>query len=138
MAAEKLPLALTEEESIQQLVKDSDLIFTGTLLAAGTAPDSWSGGSNSYQSVRYKIDKILKGQYGSPEISVDHVVVYGGKTARSGEIPGLSDQLFAPKAKLIVGAQRTDTGSWKALDEDYSALPATDDWLRKIQKEIGQ
>jgi len=127
---------LTEQESLQQFVRKSDLVFVGVLLSLGKPPLYWSGGSNAYQTAKYKVERILKGQYGASEISIDHVLVWGSRTAESGETPGLSRNLFAVNSRLIVGARRADSGIWKALDEDYGALPATDEWIRKINSAL--
>jgi hypothetical protein len=125
------------EGYLRELSKEMDLIFVGTVVSVGNPPHGWSGYGGSYQTVTYKIEKIFKGKYESPQISVQHILVYGSNTADKGEKPGLSSELFAVNAKLIVSAQKTDDGKWKALSEDASALPATAEWLRKMESAIG-
>ena len=126
------PLARTEEQYLKDLTETSDLIFVGVVLGLGKPALFWSGHSNSYQAARYKVEKILKGQYDASEISVDHVLVYGSSSAQPGETPHLSRTLFGVNSKLIVSAHKTARGEWKALNEEYGALPATEEWLQKI------
>jgi hypothetical protein len=127
-----LPLARTEEQYLKDLAETSDLIFVGVVLNLGKPPLFWSGHSNSYQSARYKVEKLLKGKHEAPEISVDHVLVYESSTAQQGETPHLSRTLFGVNSRLIVSAHKTTRGEWKALNEEYGALPATEEWLQKI------
>ena len=130
------PLAMTEEESLKDLVKRNNLIFIGSLIELGKPPNDWSGCGNSFQSAKYKILRIIRGQYGASEISVEHVVVYGSKTAQPGETPGLSSSMFSPNNELIVFAKKTDSGRWKDTNEVYGALPATDEWQKKVESAI--
>ncbi len=127
------PLAMTEEESLKDLVKRNNLIFIGSLLELGKPPNDWSGCGNAFQSAKYKIVRIIKGQYGASEISVEHVVVYGSKTAQPGETPGLLSSMFSPNNELIVFARKTDSGKWKDTNEVHGALPATDEWQQKVE-----
>jgi len=135
MENEKISPVITEGY-LRELSKGMDLIFVGTVVSIGNAPRGWSGYGGSYQTITYKVEKILKGQLETPQISVQHIVVYGSNTAQRGEKPGLSSELFATNAKLIVSAQKTDEGKWKALSEDASALPATDEWLKKMESAL--
>jgi hypothetical protein len=130
MEAERISPVITEK-TLRELVQESDLIFIGTVSSVGVPPQGWSGYAGAYQTVSYKIEKILKGQYEKPQISIHHVVVYGSNTAQEGDQPGLSSKLFAINAKLIVSAQKTDNDQWKALSEDAGALPATTEWMQK-------
>ncbi|MCI0413689.1 hypothetical protein L0222_12925 [bacterium] len=127
-----LPLARTEEEYLKDMTETSDLVFIGVVVGLGKPPLFWSGHSNAYQAARYKIEKILKGKYDAPEISVDHVLVYESSTAQPGETPHLSRALFATNSQLIVSANNTSKG-WKSLNEEYGALPANEEWLQKIK-----
>jgi hypothetical protein len=130
----KLPLQLTEEESLQELVAESDLVFVGVVLSLGKPPQNWSGFFTEYQTVKYRIDRFIKGQYGATEISVDHTVVSGSKTAApAAGSPALSPLLFTKDAQLIVSARKSNSGVWKSLSENYGALPATPDWIEKIE-----
>ena len=125
--------AMQEQERLQRITQKSDLIFIGTVLEVGDPPKDWSGYFSAYQTVRYKVDQILKGEYGAAEISIDHIVVSGSKTADGGEVPKLSSTIFYPGASLIVSAQRAgDTGIWKSLNEVIGAVPNSADWLRRV------
>ena len=134
-ADQNVSLALTEEESLRKLVQQNELIFIGSVLAMEKPPKSWSGFFLSYHTVKYKIEKILKGQYGSPQISVDHVVVSGSRTAQPGDTPGLSPTLFAVGSRLIISAQKADNGIWKDLDDEFGALPPAE-WEKKIEAAV--
>jgi hypothetical protein len=125
--------AMQEQERLQRITQKSDLIFIGTIIDAGTPPKEWSGCFSSYQTVRYKVEQVLKGQYGTPEISVDHIVVHGSKTAEPGETPKLSTAIFYPGASLIVSALRPDADRWTSLNEVIGAVPNSADWLRRVE-----
>ena len=135
MENEKISPVITEGY-LRELSKEMDLIFVGTVASVGNPPRGWSGYAGSYQTVTYKVEKVLKGKYDTPEISIQHIVVYGSNTAQDGDKPGLSSKLFAVKTKLIVSAQQSNEGRWKALSEDASALPATEDWLKKMESAL--
>jgi hypothetical protein len=127
------PLAMSEEDSLKALAKKNNLIFIGSLMELGNPPNDWSGCGNSYQRAKYKIVRLIKGQYGASEISVDHVVVYGSKTAQAGETPELSRSMFSPNNELIVFARKTDSGHWRDTSEDLGVLPATEEWQQKVE-----
>jgi hypothetical protein len=125
--------ALQEQERLQRVTQNSDLIFIGTIIDAGTPPNEWSGYFSSYQTVRYKVQQILKGKNEATEISVDHVVVHGSKTAEPGETPKLATGIFYPGASLIVSAVRSDADHCKSLNEVIGAVPNSADWLRRVE-----
>ncbi len=125
--------ALKEQARLQRITKESDLIFIGTVVEVGTAPKDWAGYASSYQTVRYKVEQIVKGQYGTPEISVDHIVVHGSKTAEPGETPKLATSIFYPGASVIVSAVRSDADHWKSLNEVIGGVPNSADWLRRVE-----
>ena len=131
----KLPLELTEKQSLEELAARSDLIFIGVVLRLEKPPQNWSGYLTEYQTAQYRVERLLKGAYPAPEISVDHVVVSGSKTAAA-ESPALSSSLFSREAKLIVSVRKADNGLWKSLDEDYGALPATPEWIGKMESAL--
>lgn len=135
MANQKISPVITESY-LRELSQKSNLVFTGIVLSLETAPPNWSGYGGAYQTVNYKVEKILKGLHSAPEISIHHIVVYGSLTAQEGETPGLSPELFAVNAKLIVSAQKSEDGDWKCLSEDSGALPATSEWLQKMESAI--
>jgi hypothetical protein len=130
---QSLPLARSEDDALKDVVKTNQLIFVGALLELGPQPNDWSGYASAFQNARYKIVRIMKGAYGASEISVNHIVVYGSKTAQAGETPGLSSSLFSPNNELIVFAKKTESGQWKDTDEILGTLPATDQWVRKVE-----
>ncbi len=125
--------ALKEQERLQRITKESDLIFIGTVVEVGTPPNDWSGYFSSYQTVRYNVNQVLKGQHSAPEISIDHIVVHGSKTAEHGETPKLAATIFYPGASLIVSALRPDTDHCKSLNEVIGAVPNSAEWLRRVE-----
>jgi hypothetical protein len=125
--------AIQEQERLQRITQKSDLIFIGTIVDAGTPPKDWSGYFSAYQTVRYQVQQILKGQSSTPEISVDHIVVHGSKTAEPGETPKLASSIFYPGASLIVSAVRSDADHCKSLNEVIGAVPNSADWLRRVE-----
>ena len=135
MQDQKVAPVITESY-LRELSKSMDLVFVGTVASLGNPPSGWSGYAGSYQTVTYKVERILKGKYDTPQITIQHILVYGSNTAASGDKPGLSPELFAVKAKLIVSAQKIEEGRWKSLSEDAGALPATDEWLKKIESAL--
>lgn len=124
--------ALKEQERLQRITNESDLIFIGTVIDIGVQPKSWSGYCYSYQKVRYKIDQILKGQHETPEILIDHAVVFEGRTAEPGDAPKLSTAIFYPGANLIVSAERTDA-RFVGGNEVIGAVPNSAEWLRRLE-----
>jgi hypothetical protein len=124
--------ALKEQERLQRITNESDLIFIGTVIDIGAPPKDWSGYCSSYQKVRYKIDQILKGQHETPEILIDHVVVFDGRTAEPGDTPKLSTAIFYPGANLIVSAERSNA-RFVSGNEVIGAVPNSADWLKRLQ-----
>lgn len=131
-------VAQTEEELFQKHVQKRPLIFIGTVLFLGKPPANWSGYLPAYQTVRYKVEQVLKGQLNVPEISVEQIVVWGSRTAQPRDTPGLSATLFSVGARLIAFAQKSQDGVWKELDEDLGAIPFSEDTVRKIETIIGK
>ena len=125
--------AAKEEERLQRITHKNDLIFIGVVTDIGPAPQNWAGYNSSYQFVRYPIEKAIKGEHSSTEISVEHVVVFGSKTAQQAETPGLSKKIFYPGAKLIVSAQKVSFDQWKSLNEVIGAVPFSPDWLKRVE-----
>lgn len=123
--------ALKEEERFAELVRESDIIFVGTVKELGPAPSFWSGRFPTYQTVKYDVSEVIKGNAIS-EITVSHIVVSGSKTARRDE-PGLSPSVFQKGNRLIVIAVKSDQGEWKSLDENMGALPHSEETLKKIE-----
>ena len=125
--------ALKEQERLQRITRQSDLIFIGTVIEVGPAPKEWSGYMSSYQTVRYNVEQILKGEIAASEILVEHIVVHGSKTAEGGDNPKLSSAIFYPGASLIVSADRPEANRWTSGNEVIGAVPNSADWLRRVE-----
>jgi hypothetical protein len=132
------PRPLTEEELFQRQAQESVFIFIGSVLSLGKPPANWSGYLPAYQSVRYKVEKFLKGQIQTPEIEVNQIVVWGSKTAQAGDAPGLSTALFSVGSKLIVFTQKTQDGVYKELDENLGAIPFSETSLQKVEAALAK
>ncbi len=127
---------LKEEERLAEFVRESKLVFIGTVTELGPEPSFWSGRFPSYQKVTYQVEEVLKGNK-IPEITVEHVVVSSSKTARADK-PGLSPVLFQKGNRLIVIANKTDQGTWRSLDENLGAQEYAGLTLQKIKKVLGK
>jgi len=87
-------------------LEKTTLLFVGEVMDLGIEPRAWSGRFAMYQTVNYRIHSILKGQRESDRIEVRHAVVKNSPTARA-DRPGLSQQMFARGARLIVGVDKS-------------------------------
>ena len=64
--------AYGQKESIEL----SDLItFEGTVLEKGVEPNFDSGVLTAYQSIKYRIDKIIEGEFEAKEVTLEHIVL---------------------------------------------------------------
>lgn len=123
--------ALKEEEHLIEIVRESKIIFIGTVTELGPPPSFWSGRFPSYQKVTYQVEEVLKGNKIS-EITVAHIIVAKSKTARADE-PALSPALFQKGNRLIVIAVQ-DQGEWRSMDENVGAIAYSEEALEKIKK----
>ena len=121
------------EERILEAAKKHDLIFVGSVLSVGPAPQHWSGRFPAYQEVRYRVEEVVKGTPPGAEITVRHVVVKGGATAVAGDQPGLSPDLFKKGARLLVMAQKTLDGLWASTDERSGAVAESAELVKKVR-----
>jgi hypothetical protein len=126
---------LKEEERLIEFVRESKLIFIGTVTELGPAPKFWSGRFPMYQKVTYQVEEVLKGSKIS-EITVEHIVVSRSRTARA-DAPGLSPALFQNGSRLIVVAVDTEDGRWLSLDENFGAQAYSEENLKIIKKAMG-
>lgn len=53
------------------------ITFEGVLLANSPYPNRGCGGSWFHQLAKYRVEKVLKGVYGSRELVVDHAACWG-------------------------------------------------------------
>lgn len=73
------------------------LIIVGTVLKVGPSPERDSGGVEVYQLIRYRVNRVCKGQYKGEEIIVDHLIL------RSDELRGLK---VGDKVCVAISPQR--------------------------------
>jgi hypothetical protein len=96
------------------------LMFVGEVEALGEEPPRWSDRYSSWQTVRYRLLAVLKGEAPSAELAVEHGVVKGRPTARR-ERPGLAPELFGAKARWIVGAEESDGAFYVLYEKPWTA-----------------
>jgi hypothetical protein len=107
-------------QRVRQSARRASLIVVGAVSSVGTRPIAWSGFLRIDQTATYTIDHLVKGNFTSATISVQHMVVGGSRNADTS--PGLSLTRFATGQKLIVSlAERA--GRYYDLDEDFGTLP---------------
>lgn len=123
--------ALKEEERLAEIVRESNIVFIGTVTELGAPPKFWSGRFPSFQKVTYQVEEVLKGNKVS-QITVAHIVVAKSKTGRSDE-PGLSPALFQKGNRLIVIVVERE-GELRSMDEDLGAVAYSEEALKKIKK----
>jgi hypothetical protein len=112
-----------EEQNIQDAISENELIFVGKVIDVGDVPAYWSGYFPAYQSVRYQVEEVLKGQFAEKEITIDHAVVQYSQTAAQGPLPRLSPNFFAKDSRIIVFAMKATDGSWKNLHQKWGVRP---------------
>jgi hypothetical protein len=118
------PYFRTNESTVLGLVRTSDLVFVGTVTSIGAAPVRWSGRYASYQTIGYSVDSVLKGNFADAQLSVQHPVVDGSRTADAVNI-GLSSTLFGVGNRLIILASITGPSVFD-VDENFGVLPFSD------------
>jgi hypothetical protein len=94
-----------EQQRIKKLTISSDLIFIGhvhEIEAKGIC--IWSGLLLSTQSVKYKVEKVLKGKFADDMIEVKHPLVRNSKTSNGngGGDVCLSPKIFKVGNRLLV------------------------------------
>ena len=87
-------------------LEKTKLFFVAEVIDLGVEPRAWSGRFAMYQTVNYRVRSMLKGETKNDCVEVRHAVVRNSPTARP-DRPGLSQQLFAKGARLIVGVDKT-------------------------------
>jgi len=110
-----------EQQRIKQLATSSDLIFVGQVSELEATMCIWSGLLLSTQSVKYKINKVLKGEFTGEMIEVKHPLVYNSKTSDRDGNGCLSPKIFKVGNKLLVFAKwekRRTTETRHAISDD--------------------
>lgn len=113
------------QQDFRELVRESHVIFVGTVTELGEPAKHWSGRVPSFQSVSYKVSEYLKGS-DQTTVSIAHVLVKESPTAAPGDTPRLSPKLFAKGARLVVCAERTDDKRLVSMDERFGAQADSD------------
>lgn len=56
---------------------DERIIFEGKVLEVGPSPNSSSGGVEVYQLAKYRIDRLILGEFDRPDVLIDHLLLSG-------------------------------------------------------------
>ncbi len=69
-------------QQLPNLTNKEILIFEGEVEKIGTSPDSVSGGIEVYQLAKYKINRVVRGNYSEKSVIVDHLLLTGNELNR--------------------------------------------------------
>jgi hypothetical protein len=125
-AIANLPSKLSAEEKLKSAVRESELIFSGTVVNTGDPPKTFSDILTAYQPVEYRVEQILKGTHRGTQIAVAHLIIASAEESR------LSPGLFFLGSRLIVFAVKGEDGAWKDLQQEKVVLPISDETLSMI------
>lgn len=117
--------AATTNSAFARAATAAHVVFEGEVRALGPTPGVWSGRFAAYQTVTYRVTKIVsdpgKRLSADAEVTVQHVLVAGSETADVQ--PQLRPALVAVGATVIVLANLND-GRWTGLDEHHGIVAA--------------
>ena len=121
-------------EAMRQNFEASDVVFIGQPLEIVGGPVGWSGSFATFQDVRYRLLRNLKGVVAAEgeTVTIAHPLLNFAPTVDAKE-PRLDTTFFGPSRRLIVFAQRRD-GMVECLNASDGVVPATDEILRLLEK----
>lgn len=134
-AADPTPPATSRtatEAALERAAKSADAVFEAVVVDAGRAPGVWSGVLAAYQTVTYRITKVVTAHdprlSAGTKLAVSHAIV--AKSATADRAPRLRPDLVHVGARVIVLA-RWSAGDrrWLGVDEDSGIVP--DDAARR-------
>jgi hypothetical protein len=119
-------------ENDQQLKKDlksavgeADLVAIATILEVGRSPGAWTWSSfaPTYQTVRLRIEEVLKGRLKSgSEIDAHYMLLEGTSFADPNE-PKLNQSIFSVGAKIVVLLNDIEGTRWEEYqDENFAVM----------------
>ena len=114
-----------KDDAFVRAAKEASAVFEGTVVAVGPAPMGWSGLVEVYQTVTYRISRVVadrdKRLSVGATISVHHVIVAKSETADTK--PQLRLDLVNVGSTVIVLADWRDD-LWVGIDEHFGIVPA--------------
>lgn len=140
-----LPLLLPQtarpldDEELKRLTERSDVVAVAELKEVEPTSElqPWSGLTSSWQFVRYRVKKVLKGKMSEDEVRVGFMLVPNSLTADKAK-PGLSPELFKAHNVHIIflGLDRQPPilgTRYTGVSQDYGAITATPAAQKKIR-----
>jgi hypothetical protein len=106
---------------IRSAAQRADVIVVASVSQVGMVPGRTSGYMKVHQHVSYRVDKVLKGYYLSPEIEVDHVLVNKSRHVRDPQ-QGLDPAIFSPGNKLILLLKNVNTLFYEDVNEHVGSI----------------
>lgn len=120
------------KESLENLVSKNPYVFEAEVSKVYESPNEWSGSFIfNWQKVKYKINKVVKGNTETKEIIVSHALIEGSPLTDKDK-PQLSPTYFYLGRKLILFVDKIDSnnksskkneGEFIETDSYCSALP---------------
>lgn len=126
-----------DKKITREYVQASDVILIAEVAEVQSPPNFWSGTAPAIQKVKYKVEKVLKGNISEREVVVEHYVVKNSSTADT-DYPQLSQKLFTVGTHFIL-LLKTNSGTqdrYIAFSENHSAITANDKCEKMIKKII--
>ena len=117
---------------VSPLAQQADAVVLVEIEKIGPALGFWSGQLAAQQSVTYRVVRMLKGQLGVPEFSLDYYIVDGSRIAESHKAE-LNHRLFKMGSRVIVFLRVRGVSDpngetsmlFQTLYDDCSVLPAS-------------
>lgn len=128
-----------DDRTIPLLAK-ADLVLIGQIEKVEDSPRLWSGRILAFQTVHYRVERILKGELlaktpgQSAKISVRHLLVRGARTVDAEE-PRLVANLFQPGQRLLL-LLKSDGDGLRTLDADLAVLLADAETVNAVERAL--
>lgn len=132
-------------EKVEKLVSKNPYIFEVEIIEVCDRPTAWSESAIfSYQKVKYKIHKVLKGKNVAEEIIVSHAVIEGSPFSDK-DVPQLSPSFFYVGRKLILFVEeinlynkssKMELSQFIETDSYCSTMPYDEKLLNEIDETI--
>lgn len=86
---------------IAKLTRQAGAVVVAEVTDAGRAPGFWSGIIAAQQTVKYRVDNVLKGNLKGSSFTVDYYVVHGSRLSEK-NTPELNRALFRVGNKVLL------------------------------------
>jgi hypothetical protein len=128
-----LPPMQSDEQKWRNLAANVDLVLVVEVKNVGPTPGFWSGFVTASQRVRFKVEKVLKGNLNAGEVEVEYYLVKNDELVDS-ELPRLSPEIFKEGNQLVLflrADQKRKTESF-AADQNRGTARADADILNAL------